>query len=281
MPTATPDAPSDALRRIIDDTVRAWDPVWQAWSTAMSSWPSSPPEVRGGHSHHHDDHHDDHHHGAHHDHGCGGCGHDHPEHGLRAGCHSPCQCCIDDADLVVRTRLGESRIVPLSISNEWRRERTVEVEIGEFAPACHEDALVRVAATTRPKGPVTLAPCGRLEVGILLRTAAVEGHAEKAEVTKATAPVKKTAAKAAAKTAAAATRTLAGNQAGDEADVASMRALDVTFEGRTGALPDVACCTTMYADVRVAGCGRPLRLAVVVSPLHCESYEVDCHCGCC
>jgi hypothetical protein len=274
MPTATPDAPSDALRRIIDDTVRAWDPVWQAWSAAMSSWPSSPPEIRGGH------HHGDHHHGDHH-HGGGGCGHDHPDHGLRAGCHSPCDCCVDDADLVVRTRLGESRVVPLTISNEWRRERTVEVEVGEFAAACHEDALVRVAATTRPKGPVTLAPCSRLEVGILLRTAAVEVPAEKveatAEPTKATAPAKK----AATRTAAARTRTLAATEAGDAADVASMRALDVQFEGRAGALPDVACCTTMYADVHVAGCGRPLRLAVVVSPLHCGSYEVDCHCGCC
>ena len=43
-------------------------------------------------------------------------------------CH--CQCCIgDDLDLVVYSRLGERRIVPITITNERRREREVTLEL--------------------------------------------------------------------------------------------------------------------------------------------------------
>ena len=40
MSTSTAEAPGDLLRRMFDDSIRAWDPVWQAWSTAMSTWPT-------------------------------------------------------------------------------------------------------------------------------------------------------------------------------------------------------------------------------------------------
>ena len=124
-----------------------------------------------------------------------------------------------------------------------------------------------------------LAPCGRLEAAILLRTAPVskvEPQAVPAETTIPVRPAKVTAAKAtAAKT--AATKPTAAQ----EVSAAESEATRIQVVERLEALPDVGCCTTMYGDVSVSGCGRPLRLAVVVLPLHCDAYEVDCHCGCC
>ena len=169
--------------------------------------------------------------------------------------------------------------MPLVIHNEWRRERSVEVRVGEFTSGCHEDAPVRVAATVRPAGEITLAPCGRVEAAILLRTAAaskVEPQAVPAETTIPVRPAKAAAAKATA-TKTAATKPAAAQEASAaEVETTRIQALE-----RLEALPDVGCCTTMYGDVSVSGCGRPLRLAVVVLPLHCDAYEVDCHCGCC
>ena len=67
-----------------------------------------------------------------------GCEHEDP-------CH--CRCCIVDADLVVYTRLGETRVIPFSIENKWRRERKVKLELsqfrrkgGAFAPVTAESA---------------------------------------------------------------------------------------------------------------------------------------------
>ncbi len=53
--------------------------------------------------------------------GCGRCGDD---------CH--CMCCVDGADLVVETRLGERRVVTLEVVNERRRERDITLELGAF-----------------------------------------------------------------------------------------------------------------------------------------------------
>jgi hypothetical protein len=258
MPTTTFEAPGDALRRMLDDTIRAWDPLWQAWAAALPTWPAEergqqPHRVRerGGCDH---DHHQE-------------CGHDNHSHQHQhRPCHrAACDCCVGPADLVVVTRLGETRIVPLVLSNEWRRERAVEIEIGDFTPSCHEDALVRVSATTRPAGPITLAPCGRVEVGILLRTAPAARADEQVQAAE---HPKETAA-------ALATEEVATGRAG------ATELLERGIVDREGVLADAGCCTTMYADVRVSGCGGPLRLAVVVLPLRCDAYEVHCHCGCC
>ena len=303
MSTSTAEAPGDLLRRMFDDSLRAWDPVWQAWSTAVSTWPTVEPapaqrsggpgragwegpgsgrrrgEAHGGcgcdrpHGHGPDP---EHRHAHSHGHGPDQ-GHDHGhDHHCRRGA---CDCCVEDADLVVVTRLGESRIVPLVLHNEWRRERTVEVRVGDFTTGCHEDALVRVAATVRPGGEITLAPCGRVEAAILLRTApvsTVEPKVVSAETSIPVRPAKVAAAKAtAAKT--AATKPTAAQ----EGTAAAPEATRIQAVERVEALPDVGCCTTMYGDVSVSGCGRPLRLAVVVLPLHCDAYQVDCRCGCC
>lgn len=45
-----------------------------------------------------------------------------------------CRCCIGDVDLVINSRLGERRVVPLVIENNSRREREVEIELSDWAP---------------------------------------------------------------------------------------------------------------------------------------------------
>lgn len=45
---------------------------------------------------------------------------------------------------------------------------------------------------------------------------------------------------------------------------------------------DVEECRVCYADLRAPGClSRPLRIAIAILPLDCNSYDVHCHsCGC-
>ncbi len=64
----------------------------------------------------------------HHGHGpgrCRSCGTT-----CRGSCH--CTCCVSDADLVVRARLGERRVVPIRIHNERQRPRQVVLELSDF-----------------------------------------------------------------------------------------------------------------------------------------------------
>ena len=70
-----------------------------------------------------------HHRHQHHD-GCGcdddcGCRDCH-----RHDCH--CECCVINVDLVINARLGERRVVPLTVENSRRREREISLELSEF-----------------------------------------------------------------------------------------------------------------------------------------------------
>lgn len=45
---------------------------------------------------------------------------------------------------------------------------------------------------------------------------------------------------------------------------------------------DVEGCLVAYADLRVDGCDiRPVRIAVAVVPRDCDTFDVECGCGCC
>jgi hypothetical protein len=88
--------------------------------------------------------------------GCGGSGGCAP----RDDCH--CRCCVVDADLVVHTRLGERRIVPITLTNDRRREREVSLELSDFTTRGGSPAQV----SGRVVGPerFTLAACSEREV---------------------------------------------------------------------------------------------------------------------
>jgi hypothetical protein len=98
---------------MLKEIARPWSEAYAAWTDAMrpGSW--------GGKSH---------------PHGCR-CPRCEPD-----DCH--CRCCITNADLVVRARLGERRIVPLVIENSWRREREIELELSSWSPISGETKVV-------------------------------------------------------------------------------------------------------------------------------------------
>jgi hypothetical protein len=118
-------------------------------------------EHHGPHGHHHG-----HHHG--HDCGCDDC----------RGDDCACRCCIGDADLVVRARLGERRVLPVTIENDRRREREIRLELSEFTARGGRPGLV----TGRLLSPAefTLGPCqtGQSVIGIDVEGQAPEGKDE-------------------------------------------------------------------------------------------------------
>ena len=110
-----------------------------------------------------------HDHGA--DRGCGcgcGCGGKSKAGRCRQDdCH--CRCCIgDDIDLVVYSRVGERRVVPITISNERRRERDVTLELSAFKSKGGRD--VPVTGSIVGDTTFALAPCEERAVTILVES---------------------------------------------------------------------------------------------------------------
>jgi hypothetical protein len=149
MPTTN--QPNDVLRRWFDDSMTMLDPWMTAWTNATTT---APPATRKDPHREHD--------------GCTCSAHEH-EHEHSCGCHGTgCGCSARDADLVIVARIGERRVVPLVLHNEWRRERPITVGVSAFRPCdpCSED--VEIAVTSRPTGEVVLAPCSRTVIDIIV-----------------------------------------------------------------------------------------------------------------
>jgi hypothetical protein len=81
-------------------------------------------------------------------------------------CH--CRCCIGDADLLVRARLGERRLVPIVIENNQRREREVELELSSWSAAT---GGVKVTGAILPPTKLTLKPCEEKAVILAIEVA--------------------------------------------------------------------------------------------------------------
>ena len=225
-----------------------------------------PGHDRGGHDH------GGHDHGGH-DHAAGrrrgegghgsrGCG-CHDGCGCGCGCGEVCDCCVPGADVVVRARAGEVRVVPFTLHNPWRREREVTLEVGPWH-GCDGDDLVVRAFLEEQK--VVLAPCEDRVVRLLVSTRGTgdddSSGARKAALVSEDGPadvedepVRATAA-------------------------AAREPVDAPV-GTGGRLTDVDSCVSAYADVRFEGCARPQRVAVVVLPAECDAVDVGCDCGCC
>ncbi len=80
-----------------------------------------------------------------------------------SGCSCPrcrddcrCRCCISDADLLVRARVGERRIVPIVIENNWRREREIELELSNWSAPSTD---VKVTGELMQPTKFILKPC--------------------------------------------------------------------------------------------------------------------------
>lgn len=157
-----------------------------------------------------------------------------------------CYCCIGEADFVVYARVGETRVIPITIENERRREKDITVELSPWR--------MRGGGTAPVEGGVTpqsfkLPACGEKEVVIGVRIS------EPAN---------------------------AGNQTPANTD--TQTGISATTDGRIGEreLKDVDGCLVATADLTLVGCDhRPLRIAVAILPRDCDPFRVTCGCGCC
>ena len=137
---------AESLRRLL-----AAEPPWAPWMPSSPTMPSM--GMFGRASHHHRRH--------------GGCECCDPC--TSDPCH--CRCCIDDADLAVYTRVGERRVVPVLLTNHWRRERQITLELSEFTSRGGSKP-VEVHAEIQPQTSFTLGPCQEHEVFLVVETAA-------------------------------------------------------------------------------------------------------------
>ena len=85
-----------------------------------------------------------------------------------------CQCCIVDADVVVYARLGEQRLVPLTIENSRRRERAIKMELSAFHS--RGGAASPVTGSLLPPAPEFMLPaCGQQSVVMVVRSTLGDG----------------------------------------------------------------------------------------------------------
>lgn len=173
------------------------------------------------------------------------------------GCHRDdchCRCCITDADLVIHARLGELRVVPLTIENPRRREREVRLELSNWTTRSGSPA--EIAATLVPPTEFTLSPCSERDVvlGVHVRFREDAGD----------------------------TPGTADREVDAEAGLTGLTSRIANDDTANRRLPDVEHCEVYYADLRAEGCDlRPIRIAVVVLPRDCSAHPIDCGCGCC
>ena len=87
----------------------------------------------------------------------------------RGGCRRDdcgCRCCIGDVDLVVYTRIGERRVVPIVIENPRRREKEITLELSPWTTRSGKPAQVN--AQIMPPTSFTLQPCEEHETVIII-----------------------------------------------------------------------------------------------------------------
>jgi hypothetical protein len=198
--------PNTTLTDIMEQTPATWmDNAVPGWrdrtysdylmrTTPAEWWSMMYPTLAGSTRRQSHQRHSPHHHGR--DCGCRGRDHDHA-----CGCHdcapapcecddckchdcarAPCECdcCIGDVDITVYTRVGEERVVPIMIENEWRRERSIKLELSKWTTRAGNPAPVETVQLEPTE--FTLEPCGRKEVTLVIKVSApapVKG--EKAE----------------------------------------------------------------------------------------------------
>jgi hypothetical protein len=79
-----------------------------------------------------------------------------------------CRCCIGDADLVVYSRLGERRVVPILLENERRREKAIHLELSEFKTRGGQP--MNIQGRLLPPTDFTLPPCGEEQTILVIDT---------------------------------------------------------------------------------------------------------------
>jgi hypothetical protein len=168
-------------------------------------------------------------------------------------CH--CRCCVVDADLLVYARLGERRVVPVTIENNVRREQEVELELSDWTT--HSKESVRVEGRFVTETKFTLKPCEDKKAAFVV------------------AMLPQSTKSADNKVASSTDSKVTNKEAGVVINVTQPVG---EFDNAT----DVNECTVFYSDLRVKGCDiRPIRIALAILPRDCDDYRINCRCGCC
>jgi hypothetical protein len=195
-----------------------------------------------------------------------GCGHGDGHHDR--GCH--CECCVNDADILVHARCGELRRIPLTFDNDARREKSVTLELSKFVTHGGKDPGWAAELT---ETQFTLRPCEEHTVSlrVLVRCAADSTD-------KPSQPPSNNAPGTTANQPAGTATT------GDKAQATTINrdvsALDFASIDRIGGKVDR--CQVAYATIRAEGALiRPILVAVAVLPEDCDSFRHGRGCGCC
>lgn len=86
-----------------------------------------------------------------------------------------CKCCVADSDLVVEARVGERRVIPITIENQWRREREIELELSSWTTL---NDGVSIQGHIMTPTVFTLKPCGEERVILVVE---VSGEGSKTD----------------------------------------------------------------------------------------------------
>jgi hypothetical protein len=168
--------------------------------------------------------------------------------GCQDACDCHCECCVCDADVLVHARCSEVRRIPVTFSNDSRRERQVKLDLEKFVTRSGRDVNWDATLSERE---FTLRPCGErivtLTVGVRCET--FTGSESEGTGTNPNQP----------------------GTAGTSDEVPAR-----------GSVGIVERCEVAYAALRAEGClVRPAVIAVAVLPDDCDAYRRPCGCDCC
>lgn len=100
-------------------------------------------------------------HARHHKHGgdCDRCG---------SACDCHCRCCVGDVDLVIYSRVGERRIVPITVQNPRKRSKHVNLELSGWETQRNREDIEISAKLDRTE--LDLEPCSAETVVLSVAT---------------------------------------------------------------------------------------------------------------
>jgi hypothetical protein len=185
--------------------------------------------------------------------------------GCRPQPGSRCECCIQDADIVVYAYCGEVRVVPIEIENDSRRVREdVAVEVTEIRTAGGRNLPWQTLVT--PEGPLTLEPRSTTKLELLVHIVCSELADEGRQATE---------------PALAAAEKKRPGKTEEQPSPTNSDVLNQTLTSSRGTR-DLDECVVGYLTVRLGGCViRPIVVAIAALPDSCDSYRTGCSCSCC